>query len=104
MGKNDAANIFLNSTNSSFDLNRKFVATVQAQKIEDSHSMHSIVSADGLIYDKWGSPLLFALSNSPSYEKLNPRLKRRARPVVVWSAGPNGTNDWGSGDDVFSEY
>jgi hypothetical protein len=61
-----------------------------------------LVGSDGLFRDAWGQPLVFISTNSPSYERINPELKGKARPFVIWSAGPNQTDEYGFGDDIVS--
>jgi hypothetical protein len=61
-----------------------------------------LVSSDGLFHDGWGRPLMFAPTNGSVYGRLNPELKGMPRSFVVWSAGPNGSNEYGYGDDIFS--
>jgi hypothetical protein len=78
------------------------VATLFATSADKDITATRLISADGLFHDAWGTPLLFMPTNSPSYEHLNPELKDRPRPFVVWSVGRNKTNEFGKGDDVFS--
>jgi len=54
--------------------------------------------SDGVFHDGWGTPLIFAFTNNATNSGLIPSVTRR--PFVVWSAGPNRTNEYGSGDDV----
>jgi hypothetical protein len=60
------------------------------------------VSTNGLLCDGRGTPLLFALTKSVTYEQLRHEVADSGlRPFVVWSAGPNRTNEFGFGDDIF---
>lgn len=83
-------------------LNRKVAAFLKGTG--DSYVTNSIKFAnhDGLYCDAWGRPLWFASTNSPVYARLNPEMmKGKPTPFVVWSSGPNGTNDFGFIDDLF---
>lgn len=52
------------------------------------------------VLDGWREPLLvFWVTNLPS--RVSPSLLAEHRTVLIWSKGPNRTNDWGHGDDIF---
>ena len=59
------------------------------------------VSSNGEFLDEWGTPFLFAITNTTQYDRLNPVMKREKWPFVIWSAGPNRTNEFGYGDDIY---
>lgn len=85
----------------SFTMNQKVGALLKLSGGKEITAAR-LLSGDGLFQDAWGTPLLFMPTNSTSYQLLNPDLKGKSRPVVVWSAGPNKTNEFGNGDDVVS--
>ena len=51
--------------------------------------------------DGWGRPLIFEFKNEIP-KTASPRLiaSANSNSIAVWSAGPNGTNEWGNNDDV----
>ena len=82
-------------------INRKLGALFKASGDKDI-TAHRLLSRDGLFYDAWGTAFLFLPTNSTPYQLLNPKLKGRSRTFIIWSAGPNRTNEFGNGDDVVS--
>lgn len=89
------------SDEESLTINRR-LATLFQTSADKGTSVGRAVAADGLFHDAWGTPLILIHTNNPSYERINPKLQGRSRPIVIWSAGPNKTNEFGYGDDVFS--
>jgi hypothetical protein len=85
----------------SLTINRKMAVLLKSTGDKDI-TAGRLVAGDGLFYDGWRRPLLFMHTNSVSYEQLNSVLRGKSRPIVIWSAGPNGTNEFGHGDDIFS--
>ncbi|MGV3773287.1 MAG: hypothetical protein ACO1QB_10330 [Verrucomicrobiales bacterium] len=84
------------------DLNR--ILADFLQKIKDPYITNSSrsVSKNGLYHDAWGVPLACARANGPTYEKLNSQLKQcKPYPFFIWSTGPNRSNEFGFGDDLF---
>lgn len=93
----EKAQLFLMTDQDSLTLNRKVTAFLVAQK----DHVEPLQFVNGILVDAWQNPLLFATSNAVAYQRLNPFVKEAStRPFVVWSTGPNGTNDWGFFDDV----
>jgi hypothetical protein len=58
----------------------------------DTNSMH--------IIDYWGTPLLFYWPEDLSGKGASAKLTNYGAIISVWSAGANGTNEYGNGDDV----
>ena len=83
-------------------MNRKaagFLKTVTDPYITNSVKL---VSSDGLFRDAWGIPLCFTTPSSPEFASLGSELRwTNGIGLVFWSAGPNRTNDFGFGDDLF---
>ena len=98
----DVASLLTNGNTDSLSLNRKTAALLLHQKV-GGELPGKLISRDGLFHDGWESPLVFATTNDISFTRLNPRLKWKPRALIVWSPGPNKTNEFGFGDDVFSE-
>jgi hypothetical protein len=63
------------------------------------------LNPDGLLVDTWGTPLNFELRSKQnlqiSGELLKQAIEGETNGLLVWSSGPNRTNEYGSGDDVF---
>ena len=97
----EAAQLFVGPETRGQAINRR-IAALFRQTTNSLVVARDFVSTDGLFYDGWGLPLEFALTNELFYAKINPLLKTADRPFVIWSAGRNGSNEWGFGDDVFS--
>jgi len=89
------------SGTNSVSLNRKVASAFKGCK-DKAITSGRLVSSDGLFRDSWGEPLLFSPTNGTNYRRLNPELKGKPRPYVVWSSGPNRSNEYGYGDDLFS--
>ena len=55
---------------------------------------------DFLTLDAWGNPII-VLQREDLPAKASSRLRSLAETndFIIWSAGPNGTNEWGYGDD-----
>lgn len=88
-------------TNSS-EINHR-VSSFLLSKGEIPHPIRSYVSSNGYLTDFWGKPFILVMTNDTILNNLNVSLKRGNRPFVMWSSGPNQTNEMGGGDDVFSE-
>jgi hypothetical protein len=86
----------------SLAFNRQLVLLL-ASRTNNFRPLNGLISPDGLFRDAWGTPLYFLLTNDPTYGEINPQLKSRGRPFVLWSAGPNLTNELGFGDDLFPD-
>ncbi len=80
-------------------LNRLFAQEIK--KLPSDLGFSDMVGASGLILDAWGRPLLFASTNSSVYGMLPADINQAKRRIVVWSAGPDGKNDWGKADDKY---
>jgi hypothetical protein len=52
------------------------------------------------VIDRWGNPFLVCTSNEAVTLRL-PKKMLDAKRLVIWSAGPNGKNEFGRGDDIF---
>lgn len=52
------------------------------------------------IKDAWGHPLNCMWFEQAVTHGASDQLRRKQLPVLVWSSGANGTNEFGSGDDV----
>jgi hypothetical protein len=91
----------LETTDDSVMINRK-LTTLLTSKTNNLRQLDNFDLSNGLFRDAWGTPLLFALTNSATYGHLNPLIKGRPRPFVIWSSGSNHTNELGYGDDVFT--
>lgn len=89
----------LDNSADSIEINRRFCSFFESRS-NNIRPLNGFNSSNGIFRDEWGTPLLFTLTNNPIYGRLNPRIKGRPRPFVIWSAGSNHTNELGYGDDV----
>lgn len=89
------------SETNSVELNRK-VARIFAESADRTIQSGHLASPDGVFRDGWGNPLMFITTNNPACQRLKPDLRSKARPLIIWSAGPNGVDEYGYGDDLFS--
>jgi hypothetical protein len=87
---------------SSEDINR-LLSKVCAQCFVDYNLGGQPPSKDGFILDGWGRPLRMALNGTDAYKRLCGQVQG-PRFVSCWSCGPNGIDEHGCGDDVFSYY
>jgi len=78
----------------------KALLTLMISRTNNFRSLDGFNLTNGVFHDGWGTPLLFALTNNATNSGLAPLVGVHQRPFVVWSAGPNRTNEYGSGDDV----
>jgi hypothetical protein len=88
----------------SLSINKTLVAFLRAST-NNLRSLNDFDLSNGVFHDSWGTPLQFALTNNATNMGLAPLVaynnsRDNPRPFVVWSAGPNRTNEFGSGDDV----
>jgi hypothetical protein len=74
--------------------------------------MHSEAAREGYIrigaspspqvLDGWGQPFhVVYRTNLVHQPKAPPTLLAKTNAVLVWSSGPNKTNEFGNGDDMF---
>jgi hypothetical protein len=91
------ANSVLTSQLDSLAINKALLSLMLA-KGNSFRPLTGFNLSNGVFRDGWGTPLLFALTNNVTNSGLVPLLTHR--PFVVWSAGPNLINEYGSGDDV----
>lgn len=55
-----------------------------------------------VVLDGWGQPLhMMARTNLVKISHASEALLLKTNRVVIWSAGPNGINEFGNGDDIF---
>ncbi len=96
-------NIFTTAAAADSNSMNRNVATILKRIAPADLSIDDIVSPDGMFHDRFGAPLLFSLTHSSSFERLNPNLKDRynSLPFAIWSAGPNRVDESGFGDDIF---
>ena len=64
--------------------------------------IHSPTNIDE-IKDGWGNPILFMWCSSAQTGQISEGLLRKQFPVLIWSCGKNGSNEYGHGDDVYSD-
>lgn len=82
----------------SITINRRLSALIKGTK---GAVPTAAVSSNGELIDAWGTPFLFAETNSAFYESLNSDMKHGEHwPFVIWSAGANQANDFGFRDDI----
>jgi hypothetical protein len=54
------------------------------------------------VLDAWGQSLwMMSKSNLLRIPNVSPTLSTKTNSVIIWSSGPNGNNEFGTGDDVF---
>lgn len=58
------------------------------------------VAHSSILTDAWGSPLIFMWRKEAVQRRASESLLSGPGPVLVWSAGPNRSNELGYGDDV----
>ena len=78
---------------------------VVASKIESEERLVTrcfLVLSDGEMGfdDAWGNRLFFTTRQFDSYSKLRGEMINEKDVIVVWSAGKNGINEFGFGDDI----
>jgi hypothetical protein len=100
---NEDNNIFNTAATADSNSMNRNVATFLKRNAPVDVWRDDFVSPDGMFHDRFGAPLLFSLTHSSSFERLNPKLKDRydSLPFAIWSAGPNGVDESGFGDDIF---
>jgi hypothetical protein len=89
----------LRNQSDSLSINKTLVILLQA-RTNNLRPLNGYNLSNGVFHDAWGTPLLFALTNNATNTGLAPLVNGHPRPFVVWSAGPNCINEFGSGDDV----
>jgi len=88
------------SQTNSFSINHKLTSCLTA-KLDNPRPLKNFDSSGGVFRDAWGTPLHFELTKDATNPGLLPLANGRSRAFVVWSSGPNRTNEFGFGDDVF---
>lgn len=54
-----------------------------------------------VVLDAWGQPLqIEAKSNLVTLSKVSSQLLSKTNAIVIWSRGPNRSNEFGGGDDI----
>mgnify|MGYP006969463314 CR=1 FL=1 len=57
--------------------------------------------AQPVVLDAWKQPLqMTAKSNLLALTDVSPRLLAKTNTIVIWSSGPNQSNEFGHGDDI----
>jgi len=54
-----------------------------------------------VINDAWGRPLNFMWHEDAVKSNVCSELLKKNYPILIWSCGSNGSNEFGKGDDVF---
>jgi hypothetical protein len=55
-----------------------------------------------VVMDAWNNPLIMCYKTNINNEyKLSDDIKKKTNIILIWSVGPNGSNEYGRGDDVF---
>jgi hypothetical protein len=72
----------------------------EKEDISSNANIPTIVKAS-VMKDAWGQPLNFMWHEDAVKNNVCNALLKKNYPVLVWSSGPNGTNEFGDGDDVF---
>jgi len=58
--------------------------------------------AEAYILDGWGKPLqIMCKTNLQNRAMISASLLSKTNRILIWSSGPNGSNEFGTGDDVF---
>jgi hypothetical protein len=89
----------LQAQTNSLSINQKLTAFLSA-RTNNLRPLNDFNLSGGVFRDAWGTPLLFALTNGITNSGLIPLVNGHSRPFIVWSAGVNCSNEFGSGDDV----
>lgn len=90
-------------TNRSYlDFNRQLTSCMRKWHL-DVHPKGAKTN-DYLTLDGWGNPIII-LQREEIPVSASPGLRALAETndFVIWSAGPNGTNEWGYGDDFIAD-
>lgn len=54
------------------------------------------------VLDAWGQPLQIMIkSNLLTISNVSPKLLAKTNEIIIWSIGPNKSNEFGNGDDIF---
>jgi len=53
------------------------------------------------VTDSWGKSLNFVWRDDAIRSNICDALLLKSLPVLIWSSGPNGSNEFGKGDDIF---
>jgi hypothetical protein len=80
---------------------------VDIEKItDDTNIMDTYVHPHKIptMADAWGRALNFAWRSDAAGNIFPNVLLKKQFPVLIWSSGPNGSNEWGRGDDVFTPF
>ena len=81
--------------------NDPLAASLNPQGVQFLNDGH-LISNPGLI-DAWGKPIHVVITTNPADYKLIVNHPKSVRDgVYVWSGGPNGIDERGSGDDITS--
>lgn len=99
LSRDEIEKVAFQATADPITLNQLFAQALR--KLPSDLGFSDMVPASGLILDAWGRPLLFASTNSSVYGRLPANVNEANRRIVVWSAGPDGKNEWGQGDDKY---
>jgi hypothetical protein len=73
------------------------------QNIVGNTNIASVTNLSG-VKDGWGNPVVFMWRSALTSATVSPGLMSKRFPVIIWSTGPNGSNEFGFGDDLFTTY
>jgi hypothetical protein len=83
------------------DLKAAYGAVVMQSKTFREGYIKVSEAARPMVLDAWQQPLqVVARSNLLTLSSVSPRLLSKTNAVVIWSGGPNRSNEFGSGDDI----
>ena len=91
--------VSLKRQSNSVSINQQ-LAEVLIARTNNPRSLTTLNLTNGVFHDAWGTPFFFMLTNDlTSSNLISLATYSPARPFVIWSAGPNRSNEFGCGDD-----
>jgi hypothetical protein len=91
-----------NRTLSTDYLKAAFGSVVKQSKAFREGYLRTTEGVQPNVLDAWKQPLqMMARSNLLTVPNVSPALLLKTNEVIIWSSGPNGSNEFGNGDDVF---
>ena len=91
-----STNIFPKDLNESFNM-----VIMKTEAFREGYIKVNIGERTNVL-DAWGQPLQIMIkSNLLTISNVSPKLLAKTNEIIIWSIGPNKSNEFGNGDDIF---
>jgi len=84
------------------DLAHSVGEAIISSKVYQQGYIKIAISNGPIVLDAWSNQLqVITAEHLKRMTGVSPALLGKTNKIIIWSIGPNGSNEWGNGDDVF---